>query len=438
MGKILREVVTPFRLVLRHWPTLVTLAIAGLLAREMLLRAAVVVAGVHAILGFLVFLLAPLSVMIAMVLMLRTMRPSLGSVSALPPPPSVIAHVGSVLIPFVAFYYAFGLLGEDYRAYSSGLRDRYEDWVVILAGEGSDDVRVDIDRAGHTVWLLAVVAVAFAARWALGRWQLTRSRPLLGLPGAYLETVWITLGLLWVVKPYSDRGLAWAEQRVAWQAAVSWWDGLAAGSLAGLYHTVDDWIVTTLPSGTVTRVFVMPIAGLVAAGVVYGVTLPPTSTPRGGLLRLAGSANAAADRWFGPLTLAVRATARSGLIPVMMFCLAVVALTTGVWWLRLLERLLIGPYERVSLPAALDPSIEAINDVIIFVLLVCVLAAGADRMARRLNPAPAAAPVAAPAAAAAPSGDGEAGERGPAVDGDPDGDRLRVPGQGEERRAEVP
>lgn len=379
---------TPLRVLLRHWPVLFSLAVLGLLAREGLIWAGVQLAGINAVLGFLVFLLAPVSVMIAMVLMLRGVRPSLPFAAALPFPPSVIGYVGSVLIPFVAFYLAFGFVEQDYRAYSAGLFGTYESWLVVYAGLADDNVRVE--DPGNAPLLVGVVVVAFLLRRALDRWALTRRRPVFGLPGAYLETVWITLGLLWVVKPYVDAFWVWAEERKAWQAVVSWWDSrsVTAGVFGQVYRTVDEWFVATVPSGSVSRVFVVPLAGLAAAAVVYGLSVTSELRPSAGtrwrrFRWVVGGVTAAANRWFGPLILGLRAMARGGVLPLMIFCLAVVALQTAVQWLRKLEWLLIGPRESGSIQASLGSSLDAFNDVVTFVLLVCVLAAAADGVARR-------------------------------------------------------
>jgi hypothetical protein len=109
---------TPARVLWRHWPGLVGLAVAGVVARAVLVKLAVVLAGLDAVLGFVVFLLAPLAVLAALVLMRRTVAPSLAQPGAAPKPP--LRHLGGPLVVFLGFYAGFGLLAEDMRAYRTG------------------------------------------------------------------------------------------------------------------------------------------------------------------------------------------------------------------------------------------------------------------------------------------------------------------------------
>jgi hypothetical protein len=383
---------TPLRLLLRHWPVLFTLGVAGLVAREGLVRAAVWTAGVNGILGFLVFLLAPVSVMVAMILMLRSVRPSLPSIGRLPRPAPGLPHLGSVLIPFIAFYLAFDLFQEDYREYNAGLYAKYESLSAVMDKVDSTGVRVPlIDEAGANVLLVSVVAAAFVLRWALDRWELTRRIPVLGLPGAYLEIIWVSLGLLFVIKQLVDGFWRWASQRRAWHAVLDWWHGLgtATGGLGRAYRTVDDWVVGAFPSGSFGRTFLVPITGLVATAVVYNLSVssvlrPPPGTGRRRWLRTAAAGLATVtSRRFGPLIQGVRAMARGGAVPVMFFCLSVVALQTAAQWLRKLEWALIGPRNPGTVQSGLEAALEGFNDVLTFVLLMCVLAAAADGVARR-------------------------------------------------------
>jgi hypothetical protein len=440
---------TPLRLLIRHAPVLFTLAVAGMFVREAVVRAAVWAAGVNGILGFLVFLLAPVSVMIAMILMLRAVRPSLASVRQLAPPVPVLRHLGSVLIPFVAFYLAFGLFVEDFRRYNDGLFATYESPFALLGGPNPTGVRVAaIDQPGaNVVPLVSVVAIAFLLRWALDRAELTRRTPVLGVPGAYLETIWVSLGLLYVIKPVVSGFWTWAGERKAWRALLDWWHGLAVqtGGLGELYRVANDWIVAAFPSGSVSRVFVVPITGLVATAVVYNLTVsaelrpPPGMGRRRWLRSAAGVVAGAVSRRFGPLIQGVRAMGRSGTVPIMVFCLSVVALQTAAQWLREFEWALIGPRTPGTVQRGLDASVQGLNDVLTFVLLICVLAAAADGVARRTADGEAVRGSARRGSARRGSARAEpdvAGQRTDIVD--PDRDGSGVARQGEVDRIDVP
>jgi hypothetical protein len=397
-------IATPVRLLWRHWPVLFALGTAGLVTRTLLIQAAIRLAGVNAILGFLCFLLGPLAVMIALVLMFRSMRSSLSIGGR--QPTSVIAHVGSVFIPFVTFYFAIGYLLRDYRVYDAGLLARYQGLGAILAGQENNAVR--IERSGQTVLLIVVVVFAFALRWGFSRWKVTRRHPALGLPGAYFETVWLTLGLIYVVNPQVDTVAGWVEQRTAWHALVNWWEG--AHGPGHSYRILDTWFLQAFPAGYVTRIFVVPLTGLAAACVVYGVTVQARRRPArhstGEVAWAGDNAEVAADRWLAPLILGVRAIRRAGVAPLMVFCLAAAALQTVIQLLRVFESRVIGPYQPDSLTAAIQPSINGVNDVLTFALLVCLLAAAADRIGRRLEPTPTPTPATVPAGSGAMTASG--------------------------------
>jgi hypothetical protein len=385
-GDLVAIVLTPFRLLAKHWPVLFAVATAGVFAREAFIRAAIWVARFNAVVAFLIFLFALVSVMVAMVAMLRSVRPSLPAASALPRPKMLLSNLGNVLIPFAAFYVAFGFFQEDFIDYTNGLLNAYNN-VFILATGGPR-------YSGYNVWehqtvITAVVAGAFLLRWALDKWELTRRKPVLALPGAYLEILWVTLGAYFVIKPYTDQAMTWIEQRVVWHSLVVNWDGLTlkTGVLGQAYRAIDGWFVDALP--LVNKVFIIPLAGLVAASVVYGVTVSEVLRPQLGAGRIrwirwvVGGVAAAASRRFGPLIAGVRAMLRAGSVPMMLFCLAVTALQTGVFWLRQLEWTVLGPRDGFTLKGSFQQTIDGFNDVVLFVLLVCVLAAAADRVTRR-------------------------------------------------------
>ena len=356
--------VTPARVLWRHWPVLVSLAAAGLVARVVLVDAAAYLAGVSPALGLAVLMLAPLAVLAALALMLRLVRPSVPLAPEGTPDgmPAGMAQLGSLLIPFVVFYLAFGLVGDDYRGYLGRLHD----------GQGA--TLAQVRTSGATLILLGVVALAYGVRFALTGW----GRPRLTGLAAYLETAWVTLGLLYVVRPAAISAWGWVEQRAAWHWLVAAWDSVRGAP--GL-RTANGWLVDAIPAGFVTAIFVVPLAGLVTACAVLGVRGPrPASTrPQGVRQHRDGGPP---THPYEPLGSSLRAVRRTGAVPLMAFCLAVVVLQTALPWLRFGEARLIGPYEPDSLVVAYQPSIDVANGVVALVLLVCLLAGGAQLVAR--------------------------------------------------------
>jgi hypothetical protein len=354
--------VTPARVLWRHWPVLVSLAAAGLVGRVVLVNAAAGLAGVNATVGLGVLLLAPLAVLAAVVVMLRVIRPSLGVRESSPPG---LPYLGSALMPFVVFYLAYGLEGEDLR--------RYIDHLPAGRGPGLAAGQPSLG----TLVLLGAAVLTYGLRWLLTGW----GRPRLAGPAVYLETLWITLGLLYVIRPYAMAVWGWVEQRAAWRGLVGWWDGVRGAP--GL-RTANGWLVDAIPGGFVAAIFVVPLAALLAACVVLGITGRPTRPEGIGQHRTGGPVN----RPYEPLMSALRAVRRTGMVPLMAFCLAVTALETGIGWLRYGEARLIGPYEPGGLVAAYQPSIDVANRVVALVLLVALLGTGADLVARHQVDAP--------------------------------------------------
>jgi hypothetical protein len=352
--------VTPARVLWRHWPVLVSLSAAGLVARVALVDAAAYLAGISPALGLAVLMLAPLAVLAALVLMLRLIRPSLPLAPDEPPP--AIAHLGSLLIPFVVFYLAFGLVGDDHRRYTGRL----------LGGQESPLTQVG--TSGATLILLGLVLVAYGVRFLLTGW----GRPRLTGLAAYLETAWVTLGLLYVVRPSAISAWSWVEQRAAWHWLVAAWDSMRGAT--GL-RTANGWLVDAIPAGFVTAIFVVPLAALVTACAVLGVRGPqPASTRPQGIRQHRDGGPPTHP--YQPLVAGLRAVRRTGAVPLMLFCLAVVVLETALPWLRFGEARLIGPYEPDSLVVAYQPSIDVANGVVGLVMLVCLLAGGAELVAR--------------------------------------------------------
>jgi hypothetical protein len=353
------------RVLVRHWPVLVALATAGWIGRVVLVRTAVYLAGVSAVAGFAVLLLAPLAVLAAVVLMLRTVRPSLG-ISG--PAPEIATHLGSLLIPFVGFYLWFGLFDEDQRAYGAG----------VSAGRG-----VNLAAAASParfVLMLGVVVVAIGLRMLLGGLR----RPGLDGPTAALEVTAILLGLLYLAWPFATAVWDWVQARVAWHALAGWWDRVQGAPLPG---TANRWLVDAFPAGYVSAVFLVPLTGLVTAIVALGVVGTRVGDARRSGIR---QHRATPGHRYEPLLLGLVAVRRTGVVPLMMVCLAVTLLQSAAGWLRLAEAGLIGPYDPDGVAAAYQPSVDVANRIVVLVVLVAILAGAAQLVARhQAEPAPA-------------------------------------------------
>ena len=202
-----------FRLWRRHWPPLVALVLAGYVADAWLMRGIVEVGIRNHVAGLT--LLAPLVVvqLVVVVAMFHVLRPSLPSLTqplaapaeATAPADRFTAVLALALVPFFAYYAAWGFLGETIREYSlaglerdpfgqnGGLLDTGKSWGLVVSVAAS--------------WLVRRYAKAREARKHSPWWQ--------GLI-VVCEANWAFIGLF-VVTRWKDVATKWLESRVVWQ-----------------------------------------------------------------------------------------------------------------------------------------------------------------------------------------------------------------------------
>lgn len=399
-------IVSALRLFTRHWPAMLALFLVGALARELVTRAAVQVSLVDVELALLVLLLAPMCFLTALVLMLRVVRPSL-RLAAEPDsaPPPVLAHLGSVLIPFIGIYDWEGQLSADLRDYNTRVfYDFYDQlWVNLSESvESGTDLRPPADAldrmpAGLTVPLVAVAVAAFAARAVLSRWSLPERHRWLGLPGAYLELVWLSIGLLVALRATQQSVLSWVSTRQVVASIGSAWEELTSWGV----FTALGWFVEQLRNADAS--IALPIFWLVVGAIVLGHrrTLVPEAPPE--VVRRRQAYERAQTRWrsvpgalrwltvastqslqerFVPLGQSLRLLIRGGIAPMLLFCLVFVAVKTLAYWLWELQRLLIGPQDPDTVWYPLIWPLATLNQAIGYVVLICLLAAAVDRTVR--------------------------------------------------------
>jgi hypothetical protein len=377
-------------LLVRHWPVLMALSFAGWAARTWLMLAAVRVSRIDGVLGYLVVVLVPITTLVALILMLRAVRVSLPAVRAVAEAGgrtgvrALLDHLGSVLVPFLVVYAYSGYLKEDVSEYVYGVAAQ----VAFAENDPTDPRPVDVASRlpfQITVALLAVVAVAALLRFGLGRWKGAARRPWLGIVGAYLEIIWITLAAAFLFNEFnrwltSRRLVNWLED-----AAVRVLDQL--GPLSA--NAVLDWLYRF--AADAVAVIAVPVAWLAVGAVVYGRTLAPSPVPadlsavrawRGlpatlqGLLRTLG---AGVRERFGPMMLALGLLLRARVHPILLVFLVVQSTPVWLWEI---ERLLIGPRDLIDVWIPLSRPLGVINDAIRATLLVCLLAATVEHVLR--------------------------------------------------------
>jgi hypothetical protein len=382
-GDVLAVVRTQISIFVRHWPVLFAVSFAGLGARAFLDYAAVRLNHVNGVVGLLVFILVPITTMAAMIVMLRVLRSSLPWLSTVAETPKggrrTLDAIGSVLIPFLAVYASYGYLQADRSEYYYGT------WIADPTGS------VGLPDRLSAVLVVAIVA-AIGLRWALGRWSWAVRRPWLGIVRAYLEIVWIGI-VASVIEPIREAGWSWLTDR----RVVHW--GVDAthrvGQIGDPVHRAMDWFGGLFSSAD--TVIAVPIAWLTVGAIVYGrqIVVSDTTGRDARLARKVARRLIRLPRFvrrliepirdglrerFGPLVDGLRVLTRVGLASMVAFCLLfLLAQTAGVWLFEL-ERALIGPRDLFHFWIPISDPLSVVNDAIQTVLLVCLLAAAADRV----------------------------------------------------------
>lgn len=246
------------------WTRLVPLTTAyvfGFALHLLGLRLSVVLGPGHQVLATLVFVLAVLAQVSALVLMLWLCRPPEDEETAL--------DVAALAIgPFLAVYALWGLVDDEvYALFAAN--------IAVNGGAGPDQWSINLRwwqlylGLAVVAWLLRqAVAVATRRR----RW-----RPLL-LLGVVLEGIWTfasALALLALI----GRTLAWLSSRAVWQAVVGGWSGFLAVlpdvalpfdlTLPEALQTLATWLVGTLVPGLWNAVL-LPLVWWALAAVVFG------------------------------------------------------------------------------------------------------------------------------------------------------------------------
>lgn len=280
---------TAARAYARTWPLLLCWFLAGWTARLLLLRLAAAVGNELPLVGQLILplaVIARLASYVAMFLVLRSALPNVADADAAGQGARGFLRrwgsaVSAAILPFFVIYAAWGMVSEDSRDYASAALDQTD----FLGGETTSALDVVVD-----VYSLAVVVVAFAARWLLQRFAAR-------LPGwtaavsAYLEAVWVLVALL-VLRELFGGVPGWLATRrmfaplvdtvTLWRDEQLWFRGLG-DALA--------WLATLLGD-----VVFQPLAWVALAAVVYARTRAvehrPTTNPR--MLRARA---AVTERW---------------------------------------------------------------------------------------------------------------------------------------------
>lgn len=403
-----------------HWAQFVVIACLGLALRSGALWLAVVVSDTNAFVAQLVLVLAPLGFLLAMIAMLYLTRGALPNVAELSRREArqaptekremrLVDVAVSVLVPFLAVYVSYGLLKEDLYRFTN--EAAYAEFNQFRLGPPPD-----VDFAGRLAiydWqvVLAIVAVAWVLRYALGRIESVTRFLWLAFLGALVE-VYYTSQVAQKVANIREAGLAWVQDRRASQLVLDQYDRVVdtLGPLANPVDTATAWLFGLL--GAVDAVVIVPLAWLTVGAVVLGHKLSAPEKPAAqpnprweripAPVRRAGSGLVAdvRERW-SAFWNGLRMMATAGLLPMLTFSLAFLLVIRIPWLVGQLIRLALGPLPTKTW-LAISPLEKTVGLALTMVLAAALLAAAIDwLLGPRLRPGPDGGDPA-PAAAAEP------------------------------------
>ncbi len=264
------------RLWWRFWPQLMTLVLVGVLANELLLQAAVRIGFANHLAGLAVLTLVALAHLIITVMMLQTLLPglpALGKAQAAAqhakqptqhqkPSGRLVSAVTVALLPFFAYYAAWGFLGDTVRQYSRAALD--------LDPFGSHGNVLDVLDSR---WLLVSVALSWLVRKVAKRMREKTQVPAWQMVVVICETNWILIGI-YVISKWQGDAWAWLASRNAWGVLRGFWDALTAPISSAWSAALVPVEISSISAGTtLLNLFfyaLLPVVWLVMAALVYG------------------------------------------------------------------------------------------------------------------------------------------------------------------------
>lgn len=278
LAEIARPIGLTLRLLWRFWPQLIALVLLGLIANGLFMRLATHVAIANHMAGLALLTLVALSQLVVTVAMFQTLRPALPAVRAAQaaasggtveePGTSGSARLANMvtvaLLPFFAYYAAWGFLSDTVRQYSRAALD------LAPFGESGNVLDVLDSR-----WLLFSVALSWLIRrgakemqkrgGASSAWQIIV---------VICETNWIFIGI-YVISRWKDDVLSWVMSRNIGSFFQATLDTIAApvGNAMAAAPMVPVEMTPAGTSATLMNLFfymLVPVIWLVLAALIYG------------------------------------------------------------------------------------------------------------------------------------------------------------------------
>lgn len=402
------------RLWLAHWPALLAWMLAGTLAHFLVLKLAAWVGARSAVGGILLLPVAALALLVAYVAMFLVLREGMPGLRAVSPLPTDgverrSAFLDSLLggiLPFVAFYAAWGFIRQDVISYTNDAFGWQIAWGLRAVVEGTTyDRSGTISDLGVNPLTIGLLAIAFGGRWAYKRFGARLPRRagtarVASVIAVYLEALWVYLAA-YLVTDLIAVVTGWVQTR----QGIVWLSDLRGGMTGWLAPLGYAWDAVGLVLSEAGGIVLLPLAWLTIAGVVYGQAVkaaaPRLSGVREGSRLARARARYAAipgrarrrisDYWdslvvgrFRPIWAAIVLMWRAGPLLIAGYVLLFVLVGFGQQWLLVAGSRAFGPHELSSFWVPASFALVSVVTVLIEPVRISVIAATYDATVARL------------------------------------------------------
>ena len=386
-----------FALFRRFWPQLACLYLLEHTLHPWLLRLSVEIGFIDRLLGLSALAVLVLLKLVVLLWMFHVVRPGLSSLghgdlesAAGTPVQRFTGVLAVILVPFFAYYAAWGFLGDIVRDYSLlGWRlDPFGEHGLLL-------------RAGDSQWLLLIVAASWLLRMACE--EQMRQRPGFSwrLAATLLSTNWVFIGL-YALGAYKEKIVSWLVRLPLVETFVRIWTSFQT-SLPSipLPGSISGWDSMFAGARDLFFFVLLPLVWLALAAVIYHSKSATGKRNSAFVIERMESRYATLpspvrkvfDRMIAgyrsryvPVARSVELTLTSGLGLLLVFILSYRLLTWGSAWIWVFAKQLIGPYPQdvwfvfadvlgIVIGNPLGPE----RGIIFEPLRICLLAAAFDR-----------------------------------------------------------
>ena len=367
---MLAEVALPikltFRLWLRFWPQLIAVVLLGLTVSDLLMWVAVKAAYINHYAGLGLLTLVALTQLVTTVSMIQIVRPGLPSVNAAQTQADEQADrrefglsrlttiIAVALLPFFAYYAAWGFLGDTVRQYSRLALE-------LRPFEGGGGSVLDVL---DSKWILLSVAISWIVRSFAKAMKERTKRSVWDIIMVVCETNWIFIGL-YIISRWKDDWLQALVEGRLWSWFEQFFAALAqpvSSAFAAALVPVEQ-VPENFSAVAVNLFFhaLLPVIWLVMVALVYGYDVRDQKE----LMRIHHRVERFGERYqaipkflrdfiehfisgyrsrYLPIANGVRLTLNSGLLLIITLILGYRFIEWAAAWLWLGTAHLIGPH----------------------------------------------------------------------------------------------